>query len=227
MSQMVYGIATRHWEGWRGCVNSWEDMASVSHPYILAENMPIPLGFDMIYRSTTEPIIAYLHDDLVIHEFGWDDRVLARFTDPKVGLVGFAGALGHGQPHLYKRPFHIPNLVRRRFISNLRDAERHGARYKGEADVAVLDGMALFVRRSVLDRWGGWPLDKQVGYFMYSENLCCEVRRQGLRIRLVGVDCEHLGGKSSGTALPYSYEDEHRYFFENNRDVMPYEVANQ
>jgi GT2 family glycosyltransferase len=90
--------------------------------------------------------------------------------------------------------------------------------------VAVLDGFALFVRRSVLDAWGGWPIGKPVGYFMYSETLCCEVRRQGLRIRLVGVDCEHLGGKSSGTPLPYSYEEEHAYFYEHNRDVMPYAV---
>ena len=72
-----------------------------------------------------------------------------------------------------------------------------------------------------MDRWGGWPVNEKIGYFMYSENLCCEVRRQVLRIRMVGVDCEHLGGKSSGTPLPHSYEDEHLYFYEHNRDVMP------
>ena len=122
---------------------------------------------------------------------------------------------------MYEVPFSIPNLVRRGFRSNLRDAERHGGRTSGEIDVSVLDGMALFVRRSVLDKWGGWPLLDPIGYFMYSENLCCEVRRQGLRIRMVGVDCEHLGGKSSGHDLPYSYEEEHLWFWEHNRDVMP------
>ena len=109
-------------------------------------------------------------------------------------------------------------------MSNMRDAEKHGRRFTGERDVAVLDGFALFVRRSVIDQWGGWP-KFGVSYFMYSEALCCEVRRLGQRIRLVGVDCEHLGGKSSGAELPYSYEEEHAYFYENNRDVMPYRVS--
>jgi GT2 family glycosyltransferase len=221
MSKMVYGVCTMGWEGWRKCVRSWDDTASTYYPWIVAADKPIPVGFNQIYYSTTEPIIAYIHDDLVIHERDWDLRVLKEFEDPSVGLVGFAGALGHGNPKMYEEEFKIPNLVRRHFRSNLRDAERHGGRCSGAIDVSVLDGMALFVRRSVLDTWGGWPVDKPVGYFMYSENLCCEVRRQGLRIRLVGVDCEHLGGKSSGTPLPHTYDEEHLYFYEHNRDVMP------
>ena len=59
---------------------------------------------------------------------------------------------------------------------------------------------------------------------MYSEWLCCEVHRQGLHIRLVGVACDHLGGRSSGTPLTHSYNDEHWAFFDGNRDVMPYRV---
>lgn len=218
---MVYAIATREWAGWRKCVNNWEENACISHPYIIVRNLPIPIGFQAMYMGTTEPIIAYIHDDLMIHEFGWDDRVLRQFEDPSVGLVGFAGALGHGEPKMYQEPFRIQNLVRRGFRSNLRDAERHGGRITGEIDVSVLDGLALFVRRSVLDACGGWPVNKPVGYFLYAEWLCCEVRRQGLRIRMVGVDCEHLGGKSSGAPLPYTYEQEHEYFYEANKDVMP------
>lgn len=224
MNNMVYGIATRCWPAWKDCVYSWNDTASQSYPEYIVKGKPILEAFQEIYENTSEPIIAYIHDDLEIYEKDWDKRVLSQFDDPQVGLVGFAGGLGHGLPQMYKEPFHIPNLIRREFMSNMRDAEKHGSRFAGERDVAVLDGLALFVRRSVLDKWGGWPVDKPISYFMYSENLCCEVRRQGLRIRLVGVDCLHLGGKSSGTLLLYSYEEEHRQFFERNRDVMPYYV---
>jgi GT2 family glycosyltransferase len=199
--------------------------ASEYHGYFHAPNREIIEAFNLIYSSTTEPIIAYIHDDLIIWEQGWDQRVLREFEDPSVGLVGFAGARGHFLPQAYMMPFHIPNMIRREFMSNLTDAEMHGARFTGERDAAVLDGMALFVRRSVLDKWGGWPVDKPVSYFLYSENLCCEVRRQGMRIRLVGVSCSHIGGRSSGTPLPYSYEEEHRYLWENSRDVLPYMVA--
>lgn len=224
MSKMVFGISTRYWDGWRECVNSWYQNAAEEHPWIIAPNMQIPQCFNAIYASTTEPIISYMHDDVEIYEPGWDNRVLREFDDPSVGLVGFGGALGHGTPNLYTTPYFLPNLARQQFMSNMRSAERHGARFTGARDVAVLDGFALFVRRSVLDAWGGWPMDKEVGYFMYSENLCCETRRQGLRIRLVGVDCEHLGGKSTGAPLPHSYEAEHEYFYNANRDVMPARV---
>ena len=224
MNKMVYGIATRYWQGWLDCVNSWLGTASENHPYIVAPNMEVLRAFQCIYEGTTEPIIAQIHDDVVIHEPGWDQRVLREFDDPTVGLVGFAGGRGHFLPQAYQQPFHIPNMIRRDFTSNLRDAEKHGKRVTGECDVAVLDGLALFIRRNVLDKWGGWPSGKPVSYFLYSEHLCCETRRQGYRIRLVGVDCEHLGGKSSGTPLPYSYEEEHRYLWDNNRDVLPYYV---
>lgn len=218
--KMVYGIATRMWDGWRDCVNSWLATASENHPFISVPNRDIITAFNLIYKGTSEPIIALIHDDVVIYEKGWDERVLREFDDPSVGLVGFGGALGHGTANLYTTPYHLPNLARQNFMSNMRDAEKHGMRFAGERDVVVLDGMALFVRRSVLDKWGGWPREG-IGYFMYSESLCCEVRRQGLHIRLVGVDFEHLGGKSSGAKLPYSYEEEHRYFYDNNKDVMP------
>jgi hypothetical protein len=224
---MVYGVATREWDGWKKCVNSWLTHASRPYPFRVVSNRSVLEAFQEIYESTTEPIISLCHDDLEIYEYNWDRRVLNEFNDPSVGLVGFAGGLGHGLPQMYKEPFHIPNLIRRDFISNMGDAEKHGYRFVGETDVAVLDGLALFVRRSVLDRWEcGWPVNNPIGYFMYSENLCCEVRRQGLRIRLVGVDCLHLGGKSSsGAPLPHSYEEEHKYFWDTNRDVMPYYVS--
>ncbi len=218
---LVLGFATREWTDWQTCVGSWAHYAAEDHAAYIVKGQDVLPAFQEIYENTSESIVGYVHDDLVCHERAWDTRILKQFDDPQVGLVGVAGGLGHGLPQMYTEPFHIPNLIRRDFISNMRDAEKHGHRFAGETTVAVLDGIALFVRRSVLDKWGGWPLDKPVSYFMYSENLCCEVRRQGLKIRMVGIDCLHLGGKSSGTPLPYSYEEEHWYFWEHNRDVMP------
>ena len=81
---------------------------------------------------------------------------------------------------------------------------------------------------SFLDHVGGWPVGKPYGYFMYSEWLCCEARRQGFRIRIVGVECEHFGGKSSGFIAPTeNYALAHSYFYEHNRDVMPYLVRDE
>jgi Glycosyltransferase like family len=227
MSDMVICIATRMWDDWTNCVDTWR-LTSTSRrwdKFCIVKNKDVVPALQESYEQTTEPIIGYLHDDLEIYERGWDSRVLREFVDPTVGLVGFAGALGHGTPNLYTAPYHLPNLARQQFLSNMRDAEKHGARFTGERDVAVLDGLALFVRRSVLEKAGGWPVNEKYGYWLYSEWLCCETRRQGYRIRLVGIDCEHLGGKSSGhIAASPTYDEAHRYLWENNWDMLPYRV---
>ena len=225
MSDLVYCIATRGWEGWKDCVHTWLRTADDHHAIYVVSDRDVMPSFQDCYESTKAPVLAYIHDDVEIYEKGWDTRVLREFRDSSVGLVGFGGALGHGAPHLYTAPYHLPNLARQHFMSNMRSAEKHGARFTGERDVAVLDGFALFVRRDILQRAGGWPVDKPYGYFMYAEWLSCEVRRQGYRIRLVGVGCEHLGGKSSGFISPNeNYELAHSYFYEHNRDMMPYRV---
>lgn len=222
---LVMCFATRRWDGWVKCVESWLETQNKWHKQVVTFDQDVMPAYEFLRKSTTEPILAYPHDDVMVYEKGWDSRVLKQFGDPSVGLVGFAGALGHATANLYQVPYHLPNLARQNFMSNMRDAEKHGARFTGERDVAVLDGLALFVRREILEKAGGWPVDKPYGYFMYSEWLCCETRRQGYRIRLVGVDCEHLGGKSSGFISPKeNYEQAHRYFYDHNRDVMPYRV---
>jgi hypothetical protein len=153
---MVFCVATRCWAGWQGCVDSWSQSSRRYHRQTVIANTNVIDAFQQCYLRTQEPVLAYIHDDVMIYEKGWDDRVLREFTDPTVGLVGFGGALGHGQPNLYRVPYHLPNLARQNFMSNLRHAEVHGERFTGERDVAVLDGFALFVRREILDKVGGW-----------------------------------------------------------------------
>ena len=225
MTPMVMAIATRYWTGWGRCVTSWMDTAAAGHQYYVVGDKDVLPAYQDAYEHTSEPILAMIHDDVMIYETGWDTRVLEEFNDRNVGVVGFAGGLGHGSHNLYTSAYHLPNLARQTFLSNLSDAEMHGARFKGARDVAILDGLAIFVRRAILDKVGGWPLDKPIGYWLYAEWLCCEARRQGYRIRLVGVDVEHLGGRSSGyIAKSPTYEEAHWYLYDTNRDVLPYRV---
>ena len=225
MNKMVFGIATRGWDGWKNCVNSWYD-TGYWHPWIVAKDRDVLPAYQLIYASTTEPIIAQIHDDVVIAEQGWDERILRQFDDPAVGVVGFGGSTGHGDPLMYQVPYKLSNLRRSTFMSNMRDAERHGVRFTGERDVAVLDGFAIFVRRELLDKTGGWPVDTPVGYFCYDYWICAMGRRHGYKIRLVGIACDHLGGKSSGRnpTANLDFEGSHRYMYDNFKDVLPARV---
>jgi hypothetical protein len=225
MRPMVYCVCTRGWEHWKDCVESWHDTATGRYGTFVCMGQDVVPAMQTCYEETTEPILAFIHDDLVIYEKGWDQRVLAQFDDLGVGVTGLGGSLGHGHPSLYQTPYHLPNLARQTFLSNMRSWKTHGYQFTGERDVAVLDGCALFVRRELLDKLGGWTKASPYGYWLYSEWLCCSARRLGYRIRLAGIDFEHLGGKSSGyiNTVP-SYDEAHKFLFDHNSDVLPYRV---
>jgi hypothetical protein len=221
-SPLVYGVATREWSGWQSCLASWSATASAPYPFCIVRGKTVVEAFQEIYEQTTEPILAYLHDDLLLHEPNWDQRVLREFTDPTVGAVGFGGAARFGHPQIYQLPYELMQLARFEFQSNMRNAEDHGIRFTGARDVAILDGFAMFIRREVLDRAGGWPVGTPVNYYMNDNWLACQLHRQGLRTRLVGVDCDHLSGKTSSiTGLTDDHAAVHRWFYDEFRDCLP------
>lgn len=185
--------------------------------------MPILPAYQHALERTYGDVIGYVHDDLICHDPLWETRVRTEFKSPDVSIVGFAGGTGHGHAMMYKLPFTPSSMGRVGFCSNLRNAEIHGARFAGEQDGLILDGMALFIRRRFLEEIGGWPVNTPISYFMYTEWLCCMARRHKQRIRIVGVDCEHLGGKSTGLNpnLNPDFVGEHRWIYEEFRDVLP------
>ena len=65
------------------------------------------------------------------------------FADPEVAVASFCGALGHGTDDIYNGPYDYRQLARQDFISNMKDAERHGKRVLSPCDVAVVDSMAI------------------------------------------------------------------------------------
>lgn len=181
-------------------------------------------GFE---RTKEYDVLAVLHDDTIIHDSNWTQRVLHEFEDPKVGLVGFGGSKVWGDPEIYRKPYQIMQLSRGLYLSNMTDAETHGARYTGPpTDVAVLDGFALIFRRNLLERAGGFPVGK-LQFHGYDFWACGTTIRHGYRIRLVPVSVTHLGGQTSviqemddGT----SHAKGHEYIYREFSDILPFSV---
>ena len=155
MNQMALIVATLHWPGWARCINTWVETSTLPLTRRVFAGMPLLDAYQQGFEESQEPILGFVHDDVLMQEKGWDQRVLAEFEDPAVGLVGFGGALGHGDPDMYKKPYELSQLARRNFLSNMREAEAHGERFTGERDVACLDGFAIFARRQLLEKIGG------------------------------------------------------------------------
>ena len=220
------------------CIGSQRDMLSGAHngawlDYEIetrintpSNNLGVTGSLQWLYEHTTASVIAFLHSDCEIFEPGWDLRVLREFDDPRVGVVGFGGALQLGEDEIYRTPYRLTQLRRIDYRSNTRDAEQHGERFTGACDVATLDGFALVVRRELLDHWlhgkpyngsyasssrhwearkasvnapiPGWPY-LRYPFHNYDNALCVHAHRVGWRVRLVGIDCIHHGGATATT----------------------------
>lgn len=186
------------------------------------------------YGNNQSDIHGYIHSDLLIHESGWDQRVLTEFDDPTVGVVGFVGAKRLGYEDIYKIPYSHTQLARYDVISNLTDAEVHGLRSTANHDVAVLDSCAVFVRRSLLSRAGGWPVDTYPNNAHCSDLwICLMAARLGYRIRIAGVGCTHRsGGKGEvgskwleqhGTDIAH-HRRAHELIYDQFRDILPLRI---
>jgi len=224
------------------CLASWvvnSEVASVDLEQVvrrnrIEDNLGVTGSLQWLYENTTAPVIAFLHSDTEILEKGWDERVLREFDDPSVGLVGFGGGLQHGSEDIYKTPYHLTQLARYDYLSNVDDADLHGRRFTESRDVAVLDGFALIMRRELLDRAGGWPV-QELPFHCYDYWAAITAHKFGYRVRLVGVSCVHHGGTTSTTSAAQEYwqqslgktdaaihEESHKWLYNYGRGYLPW-----
>lgn len=189
-------------------------------------------AFQRGYEATTGfDILAYFHDDLLLKDSTWEDRVLIEFQEPRVGLCGFGGARGHGSPDIYSVPYEYRQMGRSSFMSNMIDAEAHGIRITDSRAAAVLDGFSLIIRRSILNTTKGWPVDTPVGYVGFDYWISLMTRRLGFQIKVIGVPVIHLGGQTfvklglgQGPEHWQQFLDAHEYLYSEFKDVLPFHV---
>ncbi len=185
-------------------------------------------------------ILAFLHDDVAILENDWVGQVERMFDNPKVGLVGFGGALGFGNKEIYKLAYHYQQLARHYFFSNMMEWEAHGYRATRKMRIAALDGFSLIFRRQAYEDMGGWQEATYLGlpqHHMYDAWASCMMARHGWETWLVPVRCDHHGGVTATTPeyldsiKRWGWKDEnemyhaaHRIVYEEFRDVLPIRV---
>ena len=234
---MTLGIVTCTTDEARShaCIQSWRDTATTDPRVSVLLNggrsgTPY-LGTVPAFRHAVDEalrlwddvdVIACLHDDLEIHERGWDATVLRYFARyPAMGLAGFGGAKRLGARDLYQTPYDPMQLARSGFRSNLVDAEVHGIRSLLAEPVACLDGFSQIgrrdfwegYRRTLADRPGlegqlycdhsdaarPWTILDQLGFIhhFYDGALGCLANRYGWQTWYLPIRCRHLGGQTA------------------------------
>jgi hypothetical protein len=160
-------------------------------PVELPSNVGIPAALDRLYRESSEDVLFFIHDDVLIYEEDWDGKLLRFFdSQPRAALIGLGGAKKLDQ-----------NLVRHGFRSRMRDWRTHGQWAPACERAAVIDGFAFAARRSFLDAIGGfawWPFP----HHGYDYALGMMAIQHGWEIWIAPFSCDHLGSR---TAVHPSY----------------------
>ena len=200
-----------------------EDQILVADTY-LGSVSAFRMGVNWALANTDADIIACLHDDVEIHEVGWDRIVLRHFQrHPACGLAGFGGALGLGADDIYKVPYDPMQLARVHFRSNLVDAESHGMRSLVPERVACLDGFSQIGRREFWLGYNGkaphlselrhmealvdernpmigpWTYLEHLGvkHHLYDSLLGAIAKRNCWETWFLPMRCRHLGGATA------------------------------
>ena len=175
--------------------------------------------------------IFYTHNDVMIYEKGWDDKIIQVLEEQnlhgqKVGVAGFYGAKAIGVPGLYNHQYYMQDLIRMENVSNCtRMDPGHGYRPIRNGyceDVAVMDGFSLIVSVELLNRIGGF--DKNYPpHHMYDNDMCLHSLDEGYRNIVISMDAQHLGGRTDvgedwasgfGKTKQQIHQEAHPIFYE-------------
>lgn len=144
-------------------------------------NDSVLAAYNQAWRLAETEFVCLLHNDTEMLEPDWLTRLLSAHEAPAVGLTGLYGV---------KRVRRDGRYASRTIVHSL--AEGPTVRPPHE-EVAVVDGVCLCLRRTVLEQVGG--IDEGYGFFHgYDRDLSFAVRETGRSCRVVHAPFRHAGG---------------------------------
>jgi GT2 family glycosyltransferase len=147
------------------------------------ENLGTIKGLNQIWKESKGDVVATVHNDLIIYDKGWDNRVKDLFErHPKCGLAGFFGAEGMGG-----------DGGRISCHCNFLEAELHATRDSGEKRVLMFDGISLIWRKEMMDQVGGFD-QGYIWHHRYDLDISLTSHYAGWENWFLGVAVHHMNG---------------------------------
>ncbi len=156
-------------------------------------NYPI---FEQGWKGSTGEILCFLHSDMLVHEKGWDERVINEFAkDEKLGLIGFIGS--NEIDYFGGRGFGTMSNFMDMTVDGWRGspAEVHGRRITDLQPAAVVDGCSMIFRRKCLYNIGF--IEDFPPHHFYDRLMCCQAMEKGWRVAVLGIQTDHLSGRTA------------------------------
>jgi len=154
----------------------------VGHEIVVVDNSSGDKSIFSAYnegvRRSHGDILCFVHEDVIFKQDKWGEVIRRHFADSTVGLVGLAGSHSLSSSPLYwtEMPFISEhNLSNGERCFHWWDSSRH------LVDVAVCDGLCLFVRKSLF-RSISFDEVNFSGFHLYDMDICMQVHKSGFRV---------------------------------------------
>ena len=137
-------------------------------------------AYNIGIQKSNYPFLCFMHDDILYHTNNWGQKVLEHFSDGNTGVIGVAGSSyypsmpgswwsgGLINEYIIPAPAKILKPTEKRFIHN--NAIR--------AEVVVLDGVWICVRRTIFDK-AKFDTDHFKGYHFYDIDISLQINKLG------------------------------------------------
>lgn len=141
-------------------------------------------------QAAKHNIVLWMHNDVLIHEYGWDTRILREFeNDPRLGIAGFFGGRmvgmdgGRGHPE--------GNLLGKVWGQNI---AQHGHLLTDTHPAVVFDSLAMIVRRDVF-----YAIDVPyvAPHHWFDRIMTLWFLSKGYHALTIGIAFDHYGGGTS------------------------------
>lgn len=182
--------------------NVRKTVGNVGVEYIRIDNRDNYYGICEAYNEGVKrakgKILVFMHEDVFFMEGGWGEKLIDKFRDSSIGLVGVAGTeyLFADKPSWVTagRPF-----IKGKVIHELDNGERYFLTVyswdNSDAEVVAVDGLFFAIRKELFDRikFDGENFD---GFHFYDLDICMQVRKTHKCIVTNDIIVKHTSGGS-------------------------------
>jgi glycosyltransferase involved in cell wall biosynthesis len=140
-------------------------------------------------------IIVFMHNDVLIHEPGWDEIIEAAFRDNiRLGMAGFFGASGIDWNGARINP--VSMMLGLEWGGK---AEEHGAIITDITPACIFDSLCLIFRREYLDDVG---IPDDVPIFHWHDRIMTLMFiNKGYHCAVLPIGFDHFGGGTSSSEI--------------------------
>lgn len=164
-------------------------------------------------------ILVFMHEDAFLAEGGWAEKLVKKFKDQSIGLVGVAGTqylfadnpawVTAGRPFIKGQVIHELDKGAKYFLTVF-DWQRE------DADVVAVDGLFFAIRKSLFDQIHFDDITFN-GFHLYDMDICMQVLKTHRLIVTTDILVKHFsGGSFDEIWKTYAFR-----FIQKYRSVLP------